>query len=308
MNNSVSVTVPAKINLQLSIGPLRADGYHDLATAFHAIDLSDTVVARHSNSLHISVRGEGARFVPTDSSNLAAKAARALAKLHGLEPNVSLEIEKRIPVAGGMAGGSADAAAALLACDALWNLRTSKAELHSLAASLGSDVPFALTGGTAIGLGRGEQLTPVITTGEFHWVVAFSDGGLSTPKVYAECDRLRAEDSTNDLTNPLHDYVPRISEGLLLALRAGDPKMLAPELHNDLQAAAISLKPSLSRLLETGIELGALAGIVSGSGPTCVFLAESAEKSLTLAASLSGAGVCRTVRTARGPVPGARQN
>lgn len=301
MSASVSVSVPAKINLQLAIGPLRSDGYHDLATVFHAIDLTDTVVATTADTLRISVRGEGAKFVPTDASNLASKAAQALADLHGIEPRVHLDIEKRIPVAGGMAGGSADAAGALIACDALWDLKTPKAELLSIAASLGSDVPFALSGGTSIGLGRGELLTPVLTTGQFHWVIALSDGGLSTPKVYAECDRLRA------LISPM-DYTPRISEGLVAALRAGDAELLAPQLHNDLQDAAISLKPSLARVLETGMELGALAGIVSGSGPTCVFLVASREKALALAASISGAGVCRTVRTAHGPIAGAHQN
>lgn len=301
MKSSVSVSVPAKINLQLSIGDLRSDGYHDLATVFHAIDLTDQVVATIADGLRISVRGEGAKFVPTDASNLASKAAQALADFHGIEPRVHLEIDKRIPVAGGMAGGSADAAGALIACDALWDLKTSKKELQSIAASLGSDVPFALSGGTSIGLGRGELLTPVLTSGEFHWVIALSDGGLSTPKVYAECDRLRA------LTSP-RDYTPRISEELVAALRAGDAELLAPQLHNDLQDAAISLKPSLARVLDTGMELGALAGIVSGSGPTCVFLVASREKALTLAASLSGAGVCRTVRTAHGPIAGAHQN
>ena len=301
MSNSVSVVAPAKINLQLSVGPLRTDGYHDLATVFHAVDLVDTIIASESESLRVSVRGEGAQFVRADSSNLAAKAAQALADLHGISPRVYLELEKRIPVAGGMAGGSADAAGALVACEALWNLKTPKAELQSIAASLGSDVPFALSGGTSIGLGRGELLTPVITTGEFHWVIAISDGGLSTPKVYAECDRLRALSVRND-------YEPRISEGLVQALRAGDAHALASTLHNDLLAAALSLKPSLARVLDTGLELGALAGIVSGSGPTCVFLVASQDKALSIAASLSGSGVCRTVRTARGPVAGARQN
>lgn len=306
MSSFVSVVAPAKINLQLSVGPLRADGYHDLATVFHAIDLVDTIIASESESLRVSVRGEGAQFVRADSSNLAAKAAQALADLHGISPRVYLELEKRIPVAGGMAGGSADAAGALVACDALWNLKTPKAELHSIAASLGSDVPFALSGGTAIGLGRGELLTPVITTGEFHWVIAISEGGLSTPKVYAECDRLRAQQVPSQ-PEPT-DYQPRISEGLVQALRAGDAYALASTLHNDLQAAAISLKPSLARVLDTGLELGALAGIVSGSGPTCVFLVASQDRALSIAASLSGSGVCRTVRTARGPIVGARQN
>lgn len=300
---SVSVVIPAKINLHLGVGPVRHDGYHDIATVFHAIDLQDTVTATEPKvsgaGVVISVTGEGERFVPKDSSNLMAKAAEVLALHHGIEPHVELHVDKRIPVAGGMAGGSADAAGALIACDALWGLKTPKRELDSLAARLGSDVPFALHGGTSIGSGRGELLTPVIATGEFHWVIALSDGGLSTPLVYSGCDRLRA-------TSGLTAITPRVPEGLLQALRAGDPDQLAGELSNDLQAAALSLKPQLARVLETGSELGALAAIVSGSGPTCVFLARTSDHALSLAASLSGAGVCRTVRTARSPVVGAR--
>jgi 4-diphosphocytidyl-2-C-methyl-D-erythritol kinase len=299
--HSISVSVPAKINVQLSVGPLRPDGFHDLATVFHAVDLVDTLIASEAKGLSISVTGEGAQFVPTDSRNLVAKAAHLLAHMHGIAADVAFNVDKRIPVAGGMAGGSADAAAALLACDLLWQLGTSKGDLYALAAQLGSDVPFALHGGTSIGLGRGELLTPVMTTGEFHWVIALIDGGLSTPKVYAECDRLRAE-----LNAPI--LAPEISVELLQALRAGDPNLLARELHNDLQEAAISLKPFLRRVLDTGMELGALAGIVSGSGPTCVFLTQSRDHAVSLAASMAGSGVCRTVRTAQGPAAGARQN
>ncbi len=310
---SVTVVAPAKINLHLGVGPVRPDGYHDLATVFHAIDLQDTVTASLEPDsfdpdspskegvmdVQIEVEGEGAQYVPRNSSNLMAAAAQLLARHHGLNPHVTLHVNKKIPVAGGMAGGSADAAAALIACDALWSTHTPKAELDYLAAELGSDVPFALHGGTSLGTGRGEILTPVISTGEFHWVIAFSEGGLSTPRVYAECDRLR-EVSGQQVADP------SVPEDLLHALRAGDPVKLASALSNDLQAAAVSLKPSLQRVLETGVELGALAGVVSGSGPTCVFLARDAEHSLDIAARLSGAGVCRTVRTASGPVPGAR--
>lgn len=307
VERSVTVVVPAKINLHLGVGPVRADGYHDLATVFHAINVSDTVTATESlgsvAGVQISVEGEGAQFVPKDSSNLMAAAAVLLAQHHGITPHVALHVNKRIPVAGGMAGGSADAAGALLACDSLWQTHTPKIELDALAAQLGSDVPFALHGGTSMGTGRGEVLTPVMSTGVFHWVVAFSDGGLSTPRVYSECDRLRAQ-SNSDVAIPTE--IPSVPEALLQALRAGDPEKLAPELSNDLQIPAISIKPSLQRVLDTGVELGALAGIVSGSGPTCVFLTRDTNHALDVAARLSGAGVCRTVRTAQGPVPGAR--
>ena len=311
VERSVTVTVPAKINLHLGVGPVRTDGYHDLATVFHAVDICDTVTASEmsgaAGGVKIEVTGEGAQFVPSDSRNLMAVAAELLAQHHGISPNVTMQVHKRIPVAGGMAGGSADAAGALIACDSLWQTHTPKAELDLLAAQLGSDVPFALHGGTSMGTGRGEILTPVISTGEFHWVIAFNDGGLSTPRVYSECDRLRAQSKTEvAFPTGIPTAIPTVPEALLQALRAGDPKKLAPELSNDLQIPAISLKPSLQRVLDTGVELGALTGIVSGSGPTCVFLTRDANHALDVAARLSGAGVCRTVRTARGPVPGAR--
>lgn len=300
---SVTVVVPAKINLYLGVGPLRADGYHDLVTVFHAIDLFDTITVTPGlgpvAGVSVEVDGEGAQYVPKNSANLMAVAAQLLAQHHDITPNVNLHVNKRIPVAGGMAGGSADAAGALIACDAFWGTQTPKSELDGLAAQLGSDVPFALHGGTVLGTGRGEVLTSVMSTGEFHWVIALSDGGLSTPRVYSECDRLRAQSIIKGVT-------PTVPEGLLMALRAGDAVKLATELVNDLQQPAMSLKPTLQRVVDTGVEMGALAGIVSGSGPTCVFLTRDANHALDVAARLSGAGVCRTVRTARGPVPGAR--
>ena len=196
-----------------------------------------------------------------------------------------------------MAGGSADAAATLIACDALWQLGTPREELDALAAQLGSDVNFALHGGTAIGTGRGEQLTPVLTTGHFDWVFALAEGGLSTPAVYAECDRLRGGAAVP---------APQADPALLQALRAGDAPALGRAMYNDLQAAALSLRPRLAMTLETGLDHGALAGIVSGSGPTCAFLARDAGQALDIAVALTSSGTCRTVRRARGPVPGAR--
>jgi 4-diphosphocytidyl-2-C-methyl-D-erythritol kinase len=209
-------------------------------------------------------------------------------------------MEKSIPVAGGMAGGSADAAAVLVAMNALWELGVPRRDLHTLAAELGSDVPFALHGGTALGTGRGEQLATVLARSTFHWVLAFADGGLSTPKVFGEIDRLRA-DTSRDQAARLDDPEP-----LLAALASGDPHELAPLLGNDLQPAALSLDAGLRRTLRSGVDAGALAGIVSGSGPTCAFLCASAESAIDVGAQLAGAGVCRTVRAASGPVHGAR--
>ena len=289
-----TVRVPAKVNLQLGVGPVRDDGYHDLVNVFHAVSLFDEVTATPAPELTITV--EGPPGVPVGPDNLAARAARLLASHAGVEPRVALHIRKDIPVAGGMAGGSADAAAALVACDALWETELSRETLLELGARIGSDVPFALLGGTAVGLGRGERLTPVEATGEFHWVFGYADGGLSTPAVYAECDRLRA-----DSPAPW----PVVSDDLMAALKTGDPLALGRALSNDLQAAALSLRPSLVDALAAGAENGAVGSLVSGSGPTCAFLASSSAHATALAKTLSGTGLFSAVRQARGPVSGA---
>ncbi|UGU34254.1 4-(cytidine 5'-diphospho)-2-C-methyl-D-erythritol kinase [Mycolicibacterium smegmatis] len=295
---SVTVRVPGKVNLYLSVGDLRDDGYHDLTTVFHAVSLLDEVTVRNADVLSLRMIGEGAESLPVDERNLAWRAAELMAEHVGRAPDVEITIEKSIPVAGGMAGGSADAAGVLVAMNTLWELGVPRRDLHALAAQLGSDVPFALHGGTALGSGRGEDLATVLARNTFHWVLAFAHRGLSTPKVFGELDRLRA-DTTRGL--------PRTDEPepVLAALASGDPAELAALLGNDLQPAALSLYPELRRTLRAGVEAGALAGIVSGSGPTCAFLCASAPAALDVGTQLSGAGVCRTVRVASGPVHGA---
>ncbi|MEV4180854.1 4-(cytidine 5'-diphospho)-2-C-methyl-D-erythritol kinase [Streptosporangium canum] len=295
--NSVTVRVPAKVNLQLAVGPLRDDGYHDLVNVFHAVSIFDEVTATAETGMSVRVEGESADQVPEDADNLAIQAALALARHAGRSYGVNLIIRKAIPVAGGMAGGSADAAAALVACNELWGLGLPVEDLMEIAADLGSDVPFALLGGTAVGTGRGERLTPLEVGGRFHWVFALADGGLSTAKVYAECDRMR--EATGEEV-----VWPRAADPLLAALRRGDAKALGSELANDLQPAAVMLRRSLARTLETGREQGAVGTLVSGSGPTCAFLAESEAHAGELALSLKAAGVARDVITAYGPVPG----
>ncbi|GII52892.1 4-diphosphocytidyl-2-C-methyl-D-erythritol kinase [Planotetraspora thailandica] len=297
---SVTVRVPAKVNLQLAVGPVRDDGYHDLVNVFHAVSLFDEVTACEAAGPELTVRveGESAGDVPTGPDNLAVRAAQALAERSGRSGGAELVIRKAIPVAGGMAGGSADAAGALVACNELWRLGLSFAELMEIGAGIGSDVPFALFGGTAVGTGRGERLTAVPASGTFHWVFALADGGLSTPAVYAECDRLRA-------TGEAAPAELALSAPLAAALRDGDAKALGLALVNDLQPAALSLRPSLSRTLDAGRGAGALGAIVSGSGPTCAFLAESAAHAAEVAAAVETAGVCRSAVTASGPVRGA---
>jgi 4-diphosphocytidyl-2-C-methyl-D-erythritol kinase len=320
----VTVRVPAKVNLQLSVGPPRGDGYHDLVTVFHAVSLFDEVTVRPADRASVRVTGEGAASVPAGRSNLAVRAARALASValaRRSKPAVHIDIRKRIPVAAGLAGGSADAAAALVACNELWGTGLTHAELREVAATVGSDVPFALLGGTAIGQGRGELLTAALTTGTYHWVLAFSSGALSTPEVYAACDRLRAAgpSGARNATAPANPATPgtsapaaaaevgppALSTELMSALRSGNSAAVGPLLSNDLQAAAVSLRPGLRRTLEAGKEFGALGAIVSGSGPTCAFLAADAARARELAVALTGAGVCRGVVRVKGPAAGA---
>jgi 4-diphosphocytidyl-2-C-methyl-D-erythritol kinase len=300
----VTVRVPAKVNLQLAVGPVRADGYHSLVTVFHAVSLFDEVTVEPAARTTITVTGEDAAAVPTNRSNLAWQAASALAKATGQRSAaVRIELRKRIPVAAGLAGGSADAAATLVACNELWQTGLSSRDLAELAAGLGSDVPFALMGGTAVGRGRGEQLTPALAAGTYHWALAFGHDGLSTAQVYATCDRLRAARSAAGDRPAARE--PELSHPLMTALRSGDPAQVGPLLTNDLQPAALSLQPALRRALAAGRELGALGAIVSGSGPTCAFLARDAGRARELAVGLTGSGVCRAVARASGPVPGA---
>ena len=295
----VRVRVPAKINLALRVGPPRSDGYHPLATVYQAVSLYDEVHAAWAEpeEFSVTVSGEGADLVPTDERNLALRAARLLAQTSSPDGSlgVSFSIKKSIPVAGGLAGGSANGAAALLACAVLWDLDVGLDELITLAAEVGSDVPFGLLGGTALGSGRGEQVLPVLARGGYHWVLAFGHHGLSTPAVYRRHDELRSGAE-----------MPEVPAKLMNALRSGDPVAVGAALVNDLQPAALDLQPRLRQVLEAGLEYGAVGAVVSGSGPTCAFLAASESAAVDLSVALSADGVCRAVRRATGPVTGAR--
>ncbi|MFJ3228240.1 4-(cytidine 5'-diphospho)-2-C-methyl-D-erythritol kinase [Streptomyces sp. NPDC086783] len=293
---TVTVRVPAKVNVQLAVGPARPDGFHDLANVFLAVGLYDEVTATPADELRITCAGPDAAQVPLDATNLAARAALALAGRYGRTAGVHLHIAKDIPVAGGMAGGSADAAGALLACDALWGTGAPREELLDICAELGSDVPFSLVGGAALGTGRGERLRTLEVGGTFHWVFAVAEGGLSTPAVYREFDRLTAH-----VTVP----GPAASQDLLDALAKGDPAALAAAVSNDLQPAALSLFPALADTLDAGREAGSLAALVSGSGPTTAFLARDAGSAREIADALLASGTCRTARVTEGPAPGA---
>ncbi|MFF8938957.1 4-(cytidine 5'-diphospho)-2-C-methyl-D-erythritol kinase [Streptomyces paradoxus] len=293
---SVTVRVPAKVNVQLAVGAARPDGFHDLANVFLAVGLYDEITVTPADELRVTCEGPDADQVPLDRTNLAARAAIALAERYGRSPGVHLHIAKDIPVAGGMAGGSADGAGALVACDALWGTGASREELLGICAELGSDVPFSLVGGAALGIGRGEQLTPLETGGTFHWVFAMAGRGLSTPAVFREFDRLG---EGTDIPEPV------ASGELLAALAKGDPDALAAAVSNDLQPAALSLFPELAGTLAAGRAAGALTALVSGSGPTTAFLVRDPESAAAVAQALLASGTCRTVRTASGPAPGA---
>ncbi|MFF7240427.1 4-(cytidine 5'-diphospho)-2-C-methyl-D-erythritol kinase [Streptomyces collinus] len=293
---SVTVRVPAKVNVQLAVGAARPDGFHDLANVFLAVGLYDEVTVTPADELRVTCEGPDADQVPLDRTNLAARAAIALAGRRGIEPAVHLHITKDIPVAGGMAGGSADGAGALLACDALWGTGASRAELLAICAELGSDVPFSLVGGAALGTGRGERLTALEVGGTFHWVFAMARRGLSTPAVFREFDRMAGGRTIPE---------PEASAELLDALAKGDPDALAATVSNDLQPAALSLFPELAATLAAGRDAGALTALVSGSGPTTAFLARDPESAAKIADALRTSGTCRTVRTATAPAPGA---
>jgi 4-diphosphocytidyl-2-C-methyl-D-erythritol kinase len=295
----VRARVPAKINLHLGVGPLRLDGFHELNTVYHAISLFDELRASPGDTLALTMEGEGAGELALDESNLVIRAARALAAHARVPAYARLHLRKTIPVAAGLAGGSADAAATLLACDALWGTGLSRDELAEIGAKLGSDVPFLLHGGTALGTGRGEAISPILARPlTWHWVVAIADGGLATPDVYRELDRQReGSRAPAPLASPDH---------LMSALRQRNPEVLGAALGNDLQTAALALRPELADVLKAGYDAGAVTGIVSGSGPTCVFLATDAGHAEQVGHGLTAAGICREVRTARGPMPGAR--
>lgn len=298
----VHARAPGKVNLYLGVGAVGEDGYHEVASVYQAVSLYEDVRVWRADDVTLSFSGPiDCSGLPRDERNIAVRAARLVADAAGVSGGVRIEIEKNVPIAGGMGGGSADAAATLVACDALWNTGMSREQLHELARRLGADVPFALAGGTSIGLGRGDELSPVLTQGRFEWVLVLPRGELSTPTVYRELDAHRERHAGS--LGPAVEH-PSVGVELLQALRAGDAAMLAESLSNDLQAPAIHLSDELAGVLELGERSGALAGLVSGSGPTVAFLAEDRESAIDLQIALS-AGQLRAVRVTA-PAHGAR--
>jgi 4-diphosphocytidyl-2-C-methyl-D-erythritol kinase len=301
MAASVTARAPGKVNIQLSVGRVRDDGYHPLASVFHAVALGEQVrvsAGEPGSGIVIDeVTGPQSEEVPRDATNLVWQAAELVAAELGRPADVSIGITKEVPVAGGMAGGSADGAAALVALNDLWAGGLGRDDLARLALQLGSDVPFSLLGGTALGLGRGEQLSSLMVRGMFHWVFATARRGLSTPAVYNAFDRLVEGRVVPE---------PAADEALVAALISGDPGALARTLHNDLQEPALRLRPRLADVLEAGAAAGALGGIVSGSGPTCAFLVADPAAGTRVAAALAGLAEVRSTHVTSGPAPGAR--
>lgn len=297
MTKSVTVRVPGKVNVYLGVGPREFSGYHELATIFQAVGIYDEVTVSAADSLKISGLGAFADQIPTDETNLAWKAAQLVARACGEDPNIHIQIDKSIPIAAGMAGGSADAAATLVACDTYWNAGIPRDQLDAMAATLGSDVPFMLHGGCALGVGRGDVLSPVMIRGSFHWVFATFDEGLSTAQIYEKTDELRGLE---------FEAEPEVPTELLSALARGDAPALGRLLHNDLQLAATTSRPLLGRVLEQGIDYGALGAIVSGSGPTCAFLVRDESSAIDLVVALKASGLVDDVLRTHGPVHGAR--
>lgn len=292
MSNRISVSAPGKINIFFKVGALQENGFHEVLSVYQALDLRETVNVSAADSWQVSVSGalsaEQIAAVPTGEENLVVRAAKSIAELAGLDnPHpVNFEITKNVPVAGGMGGGSADAAAALLAVDELWCTGVDGEALLHKAAELGADIPFALIGGTAIGVGKGDDLEPIDDVNQLHWVLVPMDAGLSTPRVYAKLDEIRAARGED----PELVATPSKPRELISALQFGDAREVAKYLHNDLQEAAVALMPELSITMHAGLAAGALAAMVSGSGPTVAMLAESAAAAESIANHLAFEG------------------
>jgi len=304
-DGAVVARAPAKVNVHLAVGPLRSDGFHELRTVYLAVSLFDTVTVRPGDGLSLTVTGEGtpgtgSDAVPTDRRNLVWRAAELLAERAGVPADAHITIDKSIPAAAGLAGGSADAAAALVALDALWGTRATRGELTALAARLGSDVPFSLLGGVALGSGRGEQLSPVLARRRWDWVLGIAGEGLSTPAVYAELDRLRAEGRVAD------GEEPSSPDPVIAALRSGPVPALGAALSNDLQPAALSFRPDLGELLAAGRRASAHGALISGSGPTTAFLCESPAHAQRVDQALQYDHGAEPAIVVKGPVHGAR--
>lgn len=287
----VVASSPAKINIFFGVGAFLKDGYHTVASCYQALQLREQVSVEVTGNFQINFSGPFAKqseaLVPKDRTNLVYRAVSALAaRYEQVQPDlVAFHIHKSVPIAGGMAGGSADAAAALVGINDLFACEASN-QLEELASGLGADIPFALTGGTAVGLGKGEKLAREKTAGVLFWVVTPSSIGLSTPEVYRKLDTMRIEEGID----PSLVEEPVVPQLLLNAVRTSNAPALAPFMHNDLERAALALRPQLRDILQAGEEAGALRSMVSGSGPTIIHLVKDRVEAQLIAQRLTRNG------------------
>lgn len=306
MRDQAVAIAHGKINIFFAVGPLHSDGFHSVASVYQALELSETVAIRPATNWSVAIDGEISAeqlaSVPTGEENLVVRAVKLVARLANLPESAAisgLHIFKNVPVAGGMGGGSADAAAAMIAANELWAVGLSREQLVQAAVELGADVPFALMGNTAVGLGRGENLRLIENVCKLHWVLVVADQGLSTPAVYRRLDELRTAASEN----PSDVAEVQVPEELIRALQVGDLASIASLIKNDLQVAAIDLMPQLASTIQAGLDAGALAGMVSGSGPTVALLASDEDAAERIANILAVQGF--TALATSGPAAGA---
>ena len=287
----VVASSPGKVNIYFAVGAFLKDGFHDVASCYQALSLRERVLVELSGNFSIDFAGpfeEACQLlVPKDNTNLVYRAGEELKELGSAlgSDKVSFLIHKSVPIAGGMAGGSADAAASLVALNSLFGAGLDD-KLPDAAANLGSDVPFSLLGGTAIGVGRGEVLTKVKDGQALHWVMTPNPAGLSTPQVYRQLDVMRVNKGID--VSALE--APEVPEELLEALAAGDVAAVAKLMHNDLEIAAVEMLPELAETLKAGQKAGSLRSMVSGSGPTIAHLAKNAIHAEQIATRLMAAG------------------
>jgi 4-diphosphocytidyl-2-C-methyl-D-erythritol kinase len=291
LSNPVVASSPAKVNIYFAVGSFLKDGFHKVASCYQALSLREKVLVESSVHFSIDFAGDyklqSEASVPKDKSNLVYKAGDELIALgakSGAE-KVSFLINKSVPIAGGMAGGSADAAASLVALNEL-NQSGLEDRFQEAASKLGADVPFSLIGGTAIGLGRGQVLSKIKVETVLHWVMSPSSFGLSTPQVYRKLDVMRI----NEGVDVAHLEEPAVPEDLIVALQSGDVKSIANLMHNDLEVAAIAIRPELANILDAGRKAGSLRSMVSGSGPTIAHLAKDRVHAEQIANRLHNAG------------------
>lgn len=306
-----TAAAPAKVNLHLGVGPKRADGLHGIVTVYQAVGLWTHVTMTaepESGSGAVTFSGPSTYVERGDGALVRAAVRRCFESAGRPEEGVRVDIDSDIPVRGGMGSSAANAAASIVAANSLFGLELSTAQELEVAQSLGSDVPLCLHGGTMLGIGHGEQVTPMPWRGDrLHFVVAMAREGLGAESVFAELDRMRTAGTARSSASFDAEDQP-IDDGhieLARALAGGDVDEIAAHLYNDLANAVASLRPAVRRTLEDGREAGALAAVIAGSGPTCLLLCRDGASALDVATELATRGSAHAIRAVTGPTRGA---